>query len=59
VFRRNKTHVFSLRTLCSDAVKLAEDYVMSSEYASDVSEKVTHAGVLRLDFDLLRKLEII
>ena len=32
---------------------------LSSDYASDVSEKVTRVGVLRLNFDLLRKLEII
>jgi len=47
VFRCSKTHVvFSLCMLCSDAVKRAYDFVMSSEYASDVNEKVTRAGVL-------------
>ena len=47
MFRCSKTHVvFSLCMLCSDAVKRAYDFVMSSEYASDVNEKVTRAGVL-------------
>jgi len=59
MFRCRETRVFSLHTLCSDAVKRAYDYFMSSWYASDVNEKVTHAWVLRLNFDLLRKLEII
>jgi hypothetical protein len=51
-------HTFSAYVCCFQ-MQLNVRMIMSSEYASDVNEKVTHAGFLRVNFDLLRKLEII
>ena len=55
----SKLVLFLTYILCSGAVQRTSNCFMSSEYVFDVNDKVTHAGVLRVNFDLLRKLEII